>query len=227
MKKIILTIAILFAVSLTVNAQSKISLGINGGLSIPVTELANVYKITPSAEFNLGYRITPDIELLLTAGYSSFKFRNESLNDDIHQLSISTDFNEEWTASVIPITAGIRYKFDPINKNVLPYGTAEIGAYISDFNKRLSGSINLTGTNITSITSTKESQVGFGLALGVGSFFAITPRISVDVVVKYNFIKTDFVKDYIVTRDTLNPVNVAGISTGMFLTTRVGLNVKL
>ena len=57
--------------------------------------------------------------------------------------------------------------------------------------------------------------------------FEITPRVSVDVIVKYNFVKADFVKDYTITKDTLAPVNVAGISTGMYLTTRAGINVKL
>ena len=227
MKRIFLITAILFAISFSANSQSKISLGVNGGLSIPVTEFANVYKITPSVELNAGYRITPDIELLLTSGYSSFKFRNESLNDDIHQLDVNANMNDSWTSTVIPITAGIRYKFDPIDKKILPYGTAEIGAYFTNFDKRLGGNIILTGSNITTNTSSKELQVGFGLALGVGTYFAITPRISVDVVVKYNFVKSDFVKDYIITKDTLAPVNVLGISTGMFLTTRAGINVKL
>jgi len=227
MKKVILIIAIILAINLNVNSQSKISLGVNGGLGIPVTELANVYKITPSAEINAGYRITPDAELILTSSFSSFKFRNENLNDDIHLLDGNANMNEEWTATVIPITAGIRYKFDPVNKNIFPYGTAELGAYITNFNKRLGGNIILTGSNITSNQSTKESQVGFGLALGVGTFVNITPRVSLDVSVKYNFVKTDFIKDYVITKDTLAPVNVVGISTGMFLTTRVGINVKL
>lgn len=227
MRKVILIIAIIFAINMNVNSQSKISLGINGGLSIPVTELANVYKTTPSSEFNAGYRITPEIELILTSSYSSFKFRNENLNDDIHQLDANANMNEEWTATVIPITAGIRYQFDPINKKIFPYGTVEVGAYITDFNKRLGGNIFLTGSNISSNPSSKETQVGFGLALGFGTFFNVTQRVSVDVSVKYNFVKSDFVKDYTITKDTLVPVNVAGISTGMFLTTRVGINVKL
>ncbi|MCX6157272.1 MAG: outer membrane beta-barrel protein [Ignavibacteriota bacterium] len=227
MKKVILAIAIIFAATVNINAQSKISLGVNVGFSLPVTELANVYGMTPSAEFNAGYRITPDVELLLTAGYSNFKFRNESLNDDIHQLDYNANMNEEWTATVIPITAGVRYKFDQITKHVIPYGTAEVGAYITNFNKLLGGSINLTGSNITYNSSSKESQAGFGLALGIGTMFEITPRISVDVIVKYNFVKTDFVKDYTITKDTLTAVNVAGISTGMFLTTRAGINIKL
>jgi opacity protein-like surface antigen len=227
MKKVILTIALLFIVIVNINAQSKISLGVNGGLTLPVTELANVYRMTPSGEFNAGYRIMPDLELLLTVGYSNFKFRNESLNDDIHQLDYNANMNEEWTATVIPVTAGVRYKFDQITKHVIPYGTAEVGAYITNFNKRLGGSINLTGSNISYNSSAKESQAGFGLALGIGTMFEITPRVSIDVVVKYNFVKTDFVKDYIVTKDTLTAVNVAGISTGMYLTTRAGINIKL
>ncbi len=227
MKKIILIIAVLFAINFSVNAQTKISLGVNGGFGIPVTELANVYKLTPSGEFNAGYRITPELELLLTTGYSSFEFRNENLNDDIHQLDINANMNEKWKTTVIPITAGIRYKFDPITKSITPYGTMEVGAYILDFDKRLGGDIILTGSNITKLDARKESAVGFGLALGVGTFFAITPRISVDVAVKYNFVKAEFVQDYLITKDTLNPVNVAGINTGMFLTTRVGINVRL
>lgn len=227
MKKVVLTLIITFAVIVNLSAQTKLSIGVNGGLSLPVTELANVYKMTPSGEFNAGYKLTPDVDLLLTAGYSSFSFRNESLNDDIHQLDYNANMNEDWTASVIPVTAGVRYKFDKVNKNIMPYGTAELGLYITNFNKRLGGSINLTGSNITYNSSAKESQTGFGLALGIGSMFEITPRISVDVVVKYNFVKTDFVKDYTIAKDTLVPVNVAGISTGMFLTTRAGINIKL
>ncbi len=226
MKKVILTLVIIFAVFIQLNAQPKMSVGLNGGLSLPVTELANVYKMTPSGEFNAGYRINPEIELLLTAGYSNFKFRNESLNDDIHQLDYNSNMNEEWKMSVIPVTAGVRYHFDKINKNIVPYGTAELGAYIVNFDKLLGGSINISGSNF-SYNSAKETKTGFGLALGIGTMFEITPRVSVDVIVKYNFVKADFVKDYTITKDTLAPVNVAGISTGMYLTTRAGINVKL
>jgi opacity protein-like surface antigen len=227
MKKVILIIAAIIAININVNAQSKISLGVNGGLSIPVTELGRVYSITPSAEINAGYRLLPDMDLILTAGYSNFKYRNENLNDDIHTIDKNANMNEAWTAMVIPVTAGIRYQFDPISKKVFPYGTAELGAFYSSFDKRLGGSIVLTGSNITTLAATKESQLGVGLVLGIGTFFNITPRISVDVSVKYNFVKTDFIKDYVITKDTLVPYNVAGISTGMYLTTRVGINVKL
>lgn len=227
MKKAILTIAILFALIINVNAQNKFSLGVNGGLSIPVTELANVYKITPSAEFNMGYRISPGIELLLTAGYSKFNFRNESLNDDLHQFGFNYNMNDAWTTTVIPVTAGIRYKFDPITKTILPYGTAEIGAYFTNSDKLLGGTINLSGTNTVTLSATKESQVGLGLALGVGTYFELSKRISLDVAVKYNFVKADFVKDYVITKDTLVPSNVAGINTGMYLTTRAGISIKL
>lgn len=227
MKKVILTIAIIFAIIVNVNAQNKFSIGVNGGLSIPVTEMANVYKITPSAEFNAGYRITPDVELLLTAGYSSFKYRNESLNDDLHQFGFNYNMDEAWTTTVIPVTAGIRYKFDPISKTILPYGTAELGAYFTNSNKLLGGNINLSGTSTVNLSATNESQVGLGLALGVGTYFAISKRISVDVAVKYNFVKADFVKDYTITKDTLVPSNVAGINTGMYLTTRAGISIKL
>jgi opacity protein-like surface antigen len=227
MKKVILIIAAIIAINVSVNAQSKINLGINGGLSIPVTEFGRVYNIAPSVEINAGYRILPDMDLLLTAGYSNLKYRNENLNDDIHLLDANANMNESWTAMVIPVTAGIRYQFDPISKKIIPYGTAELGAFYTSFDKRLGGNIVLTGSNITSIAATKESQLGVGLVLGIGAFFNITPRVSVDVSVKYNFVKTDFVKDYVITKDTLAPVNVLGISTGMFLTTRVGINVKL
>ncbi len=227
MKRLILIIAIIFSVSLCANSQSKIRLGVNGGVNIPVTELANVYSIAPSAEFNFGYRITPTTEFLFTTSYGKSEFRTENLNDDIHQLDAYASVTENWYMSVIPITAGIRYMFDPVTPKIVPYGTAELGAYILDFDKRLGGNIKLTGSTITQIDATKESAVGFGLALGVGTFFEVTPRISVDVVVKFNFVKADFVKDYLVSKDTLNPVNVAGISTGMYLTTRAGINFRL
>ncbi|MFA7359691.1 MAG: outer membrane beta-barrel protein [Candidatus Kapaibacterium sp.] len=228
MKKTILVIAILAAFFASGNAQYKykVSVGINAGYSIPVTELANVYKPDFSGEFNVGYVLTPELELLLTTGYSKFTFRNENLNDDLAQLSPTTTMNDVWTSSIIPITAGIRYKFDKITPTIVPYGTAELGAYITNFDKRLGGSIVITGSQITSNSSSKESQTGFGLSLGVGTFFEVTPRLSVDVVVKYNFVKSDFVKDYTITKDTLAPVNVAGISTGMYLTTRAGIIYK-
>lgn len=227
MKKIILIIAVLSALTINVNAQSKISLGVNGGLSIPITELGRVYNVAPSVEINAGYRLLPEMDLLLTAGYSNFKYRNENLNDDIHIIDKNANMNETWTAMVIPVTAGIRYQFDPISKKVFPYGTLELSAYYSSFDKRLGGNIVLTGSNITTLSATKESQLGAGLVLGIGTFYNITPRVSLDVSVKYNFVKTDFVKDYVITKDTIAPVNVLGISTGMFLTTRVGINVKL
>ncbi len=227
MKRIILVLAVLLAININANGQSKISLGLNGGLSIPVSELKNVYKLAPSGELNFGYKISPEIELLFTTGYNSYNFKNEYLNDDIYQLDLKAKMNEAWTMMAIPVTAGIRYKFDPVNEKILPYGTAEIGAYFANFDKRLGGSIILTGSNITTNTSLKESQVGLGLAIGIGTFIAITPKISLDVVIKYNFVKADFVKDYTITKDTLAPLNVAGINTGMFVTTRVGINFKL
>ncbi len=228
MKKIFLIITILavFASSGYAQHKYKVSLGINAGYSIPVTELANVYKPDFSGEFNVGYVLTPEIELLLTTGYSKFTFRNENLNDDLAQLSPTTTMNDVWTSSIIPITAGIRYKFDKITQTIVPYGTAELGAYITNFDKRLGGNIIISGSQITSNSAVKESQTGFGLSLGVGTFFEVSPRLSVDVVVKYNFVKSDFVKDYTITKDTLAPVNVAGISTGMYLTTRAGITYR-
>lgn len=223
MKKYILILIFISAFCGITNAQYKYGIGVNAGYSIPVTELANVYKPAFSGEFNASYTLTKEIELLLTAGFNKFEFRNENLNDDLNQLSPATTMNDIWTASVIPFTAGIRYKFDPISSTIVPYGTAELGVYLTNFDKRLEGSIVITGTSITSMSSAKESQTGFGLALGVGTQFEVTPRLSVDVVVKYNFVKSDFVKDYTITKDTLAPLNVAGISTGMFLTTRAGI----
>lgn len=225
MKKIFLVIVIITGFSIAGNTQqkSKISLGVNAGFTIPVTELANVYSPVPSGEFNIGYRLNREIEFILTTGYSNLTFRNENLNDDLAQLSPTTTMNDVWTASIIPITAGIRYKFDPISKYIIPYGTGELGAYITNFDKRLGGNIILTGNQITTMSAAKESQVGYGLALGVGTEFEVTPALSVDVVIKFNFVKSDFVKDYTITKDTLAPVNVAGINTGMYLTTRAGI----
>lgn len=227
MKKVFLTIVIVFTFSLSVNSQWKGSVGVNGGFSLPVTELANVYSISPSGEINFGYKITPTTEFLLSSSYSKFDFRTQNLNDDIRQLDAKAEVTEQWTLTAIPITAGIRYKFDKIGTKITPYGTAEVGAYILDFDKRLGGDIKLTGSVITKMDASKESAVGFGMSLGIGTLIEVTPRLSVDVVIKYNFVKADFVKDYLITKDTLNPVNVAGISTGMYLTTRAGLNFRL
>ena len=225
MKKTILIIVIFAAFVSTGNAQKKhkLSIGLNAGFSIPVTELANVYSPVPSGEFNIGYILNKEIELFIATGYSNFQFRNENLNDDLAQLSPTTTMNDIWTASIIPITAGIRYRFDPISKSIIPYGTGEIGAYITNFDKQLGGNIVITGSQITSNSAAKESQVGYGLALGIGTEFEVTPALSVDVIIKFNYVKSDFVKDYTITKDTLNPVNVAGISTGMYLTTRAGI----
>lgn len=227
MKKTILAAAIFFIFSLNANSQYKMRIGVNGGFSLPVTELANVYSISPSGEFNFGYKISPTTEFLLSSSFSKFDFRTENLNDDIRQLDAKASVTEQWTLTSIPVTAGIRYKFDNIGTKITPYGTAEVGAYFLNFDKRLGGDIKLTGSTITKIDASKESAVGFGMALGIGTFIEVTPRISVDVVIKYNFVKADFVKDYLITKDTLNPVNVAGINTGMYLTTRAGINFRL
>ena len=226
MKKLIKTVLFLSAFCSSTFAQYKFSLGVNAGYSIPVTELANVYKAAFSAEVNGSYMLNKEIDFLVTSGYNKFEFRNENLNDDLNQLSPSATMNDIWTASVIPITAGIRYKFDQITRTITPYGTAELGVYLTSFDKRLGGDIVITGNTVTSLPAAKESQTGFGLALGIGTMFEVTPRLSVDVVVKYNFVKSDFVKDYTITKDTLAPLNVAGISTGMYLTTRAGIIYK-
>jgi opacity protein-like surface antigen len=183
-------------------SQTLLRGNLTAGYNLPFGEFADQYKGGVSVEAGIFYVIpVSGINLTITSGYNSLKFKNEYFTDLVKtKLNYGVSgFNVSWTATDIPIMVGARYKF-PVG-NIKPYVTGEVGLHFVSFTDRFSGS-KITGNasdpttfNLNGATES-GSEVGIGTSIGAGIEIPVAPKISLDLNAKYNYAGVKYSKAY-------------------------------
>jgi len=163
MKKIfsVLFVLILF-VSLT-NAQSKMSLGLNGGTAIPTGDFADGFDLGWGGNALFAYHVSPNADLTASAGYISWSGKD----------------SVDATYSSIPVLFGAKYLFG--KDKVRGYGSAELGVHFT--------TLDLPEYNVGGVMfGGKQSDVFFGWGIGAGVMFKVGEKVDLDLSAKYNMI---------------------------------------
>jgi opacity protein-like surface antigen len=211
--------SILFVMILTlpalVFAQSKISLGVNGGLALPGGTMSDLYETGYGGGINAGYDLSPDVQLFLGVNYYSHKFNNDVFNDLYDFFGVTEKPSVDATLSVIPVYVGARYFFAKSGFN--PYAEAKIGMHFMSL-KAASVKIGTETINV----SKEESVSKFGWGLGIGFQAPVSKGICVDVNVGVNGNGFEFKKSFEVSSGSSSYKEETS-STGLFYNVSAGL----
>ena len=124
-----MSVAVVLA-AISVNAQKKtdskeeqkvaFSVGVEG--SLPVGTFADAYKFGIGGSAQVDFAVAPELALTLNAGYISYSGKSTSFTIG----GVTTTYKNA-TAGLVPVLAGIKYKFG----SSMVYGSAQLGAAFS------------------------------------------------------------------------------------------------
>jgi opacity protein-like surface antigen len=202
-------------------------------MNVPMSDFGNVYKSGLSAEAGLFYSLPmTGIDLTLTIGYNGFKYKNDYFTGLVNtNLGVGVDnFTVDWSATVIPIMVGARYKFPAGGIN--PYISGELGLHMMSFSDRFNGArIIMNSSNpahINNLTSVTESgsETGFGFAFGAGVEIPVAPKIAIDLGAKYNYGGVIYSKAYNVFTNNEQEFTTLELKNTAFVTIRGGVVIN-
>jgi len=164
MKKIFSILIVSFLFSGLLTAQSKISIGFNGGAAIPTGDFGDGFDLGWGGNALFVFHISPNADLTASAGYISWSGKD----------SVDATF------SSIPVLFGAKYLFG--SDKVHGYGSAELGVHFT--------TLDLPEIDLGAgeVFGGKQSNTYFGWAIGAGLLYNINEKIDLDFNVKYNMI---------------------------------------
>lgn len=162
MKKLFTIIILLLFVSSYSSAQSKMALGGNVGIALPMGDFGDAFKTGFGANAVFLYNFNENIDLTGSLGYFTW---TSKASDDL-------------TFSSIPILVGARYNLSQMS-SLLPYGVVELGFHSVTAKAKVFG------------TTVSASETDFGFGLGAGFYYPINEKAKIDVNAKYNVISAD------------------------------------
>ena len=172
--------------------QNQFGIGANGGVSIPVGDFHEYYSIGYGGDVQLFYEMNRAFILVLTSGYHSWKFDQETYNKKAGEQSLNENFDLNSHFTMIPIYLGIRYYLAG-GKN-RPFFSLDFGGYSYEF--KISGTINSTLPNANSvpvtIPETKKTETQTALAVGFGYFYNLSRNWNLEVHSKYNVLSSAY-----------------------------------
>ena len=233
MKKLNIILVVLFTL-MFVNSysQTPLSGSINLGMNVPMSTFGDVYKGGLSGEAGLFYSIpNTGIDMTLTIVYKGFKYKNDYFTGLVNTnlgVGVST-FPFDWSATVIPIMVGARYKFPA--GGVKPYISGELGLHMMSFSDRFNGAqIIGNSSNPTTFqfdgTTESGSETGFGMAFGAGVEISVAPKIALDLGAKYNYGGVIYSKSYNVFRNNNSQFTTTELKNTSFVTIRGGVVIS-
>jgi len=190
MKRIII---IAFIISLSVmNAQSKFSLGVNGGYAVGNSTFQDVFKSGRGGVVTLDYSLSENLKIAATSGYIDFLYNNDNLHSMLTEAGFTSMGSTNTKLSLIPVMLGVKYI--PFETKVRPYLQLDFGVH---FLKASNTNIDVSGQEVLAIGETDEVKAAF--AGGVGFLYEILPNFCIDVITKINanneeFTKTSYIK---------------------------------
>jgi opacity protein-like surface antigen len=147
--------------------SQNIFVSVGSGLSVPMAEsgFTDAYNLGFNAHGSLTFPLSNNVSVRGDIQYNNFPYDESSPN-----------FGGNFTATTIKgdLIVG---KFD--SREVSPYGLAGAGLYI------ISASITQNNVSISS------SETDFGIGIGGGVNFGVSPKASIYIETQYNFIFND------------------------------------
>jgi opacity protein-like surface antigen len=149
------------------------------------------------------------VELTFSVGYSNLKYNNEYfINEIMTEFNAAVvNFNPDWSANIVPVKLGARYKFP--TKDFTPYFSGEIGLQLFNFDERFNGTrISDSSTNQSLMYindgSASETEFGFTAALGAGLEIPAAENVMINIGFKYNYGGVVYSKSYEIFREIDN-----------------------
>ncbi len=156
----VLLIAVLFTGF--INAQGKMAVGVQAGVAIPMGDFGDGYKMGFGGQGNFAYHINPMLDATGSIGYLTFSGKEA-----------------DYTFSDVPVMLGVRYAFGKGNFN--PYASGELGLHFSSFSVP-----EVVIPGFGTIGGGSVSSTDFGIAVGVGFLYQLSPKLDLDVNAKFN-----------------------------------------
>lgn len=172
------TIIVLFAGF--INAQSKMAVGVQGGIAIPMGDFGDAVDLGFGGQGNFAIDVSPFLQVTGSIGYTTWSYKTNS-------VTTSGSF------STVPLLAGIRYTFPAIGFK--PYLMAQLGAHFISSKITYDYIILLVKSNGTSNAQAtyeySESSTKFGFGAGAGFLLPLGPKLDLDVNATFNSISTE------------------------------------
>jgi opacity protein-like surface antigen len=167
MKRILSVLMVVFLAAGFINAQSKMALGINAGIALPMGDFGDNYDMGFGGNALFVYHASPNADVTFTAGY----------------LTWSGKDSNDVTFSSIPVMVGGKYLFG--KDKLHGYVNGELGAHFV--------TVDLPEYEILGETygGGSESDTYFGWGAGAGVLYQIGHNMDLDFNVKYNMIMSE------------------------------------
>lgn len=226
MKKLfIITILLLTGITYS---QSKMSVGVGGGLQMPSGLFSEYYGTGFNFEGNFDYQLSSNFDLGASLGFMNHSFSVENANKRFKELfgSNAPEFNEfDAKFSAFQIKVSGKYYFT--TEGFRPYGMLEFGMnFLSRDTIKTSTTTSGSPDKITvnSVETASESVTGLGI--GLGFLLPLSPKINLDVAAKYSFVGYEFKEEYSYTSGG-SSTEIKNNETVSFYVIRAGLKFAL
>ncbi len=175
MKKFIAALTILISLSSLSIAQSgNMAVGFNGTMSIPIGDFNDIAKMGFGASGSFFFKLSDSFEATGTLGFISW-------GGDKLELTNTSSSSVSGSFTTIPVLVGGRYIMD--GETFLPYVSGELGFHIFS-----SGDQKVEINDIVVANQKGETNLYFGLGLGVGAIYEVSREIRFDGGLQYNSI---------------------------------------
>lgn len=147
------------------NAQSKMAVGLQAGVAIPIGDFGNAYKLGFGGQGTFAYHINPMLDVTASVGYLTWSGKDA-----------------DYTFSSVPVLAGVRYYFG--QGKFHPYVAGELGMHFT--------SVKVPSVTVGGFTfgGGTASDSFFGFGAGAGFLYQLGPKLDLDVNAKFNSISS-------------------------------------
>ena len=182
----IVLIGLLMSPPRPANAQAQYGTDVSLGALFPSGTYGQYFKTGYgiNAAFSIAEQKTVSYHLLL--GYGRLGLDNNALNESADFNIEQGKYDVDGAIRIYPILVGI--KFFPDKEGAKPYGLLEFGLYMTS--KKFDGGTYTRPDGTQSVFSESSSfRAEPGLDLGLGVLLPLSPDKSLDIGVRYNFVK--------------------------------------
>ncbi|MCL4551357.1 MAG: porin family protein [Bacteroidetes bacterium] len=183
MKRTILVVLAFILANVTLSAQTKFGIGVNGTYFAPIGDFGDVYKSGFGGSASLLYNVNDNIQLSLSSGYAQFSFNNEKFNQLLSDFfsafgtTVKVDINSK--LNIIPVMLGGKYFFT--NSAFKPYAALDLGLHIVSVD---ASSFKVNSQSYDAVKGQSKAATAWGI--GIGFMYQVAPKINLDVNGKIN-----------------------------------------
>jgi opacity protein-like surface antigen len=221
MRRIFLFIILVFFTS-GLSAQSNWGIGVEGGVSFPISEFSESYKTGYSGNIRATYIWGENTLLSFSVGLSQWEVDNSKVNQSIADAGINAKVDLDANLRIIPILVGVKWYF--IKGKYRPYILIEGGFH--NYKSSIKGTITDTspgasGTPVP-IQEISDSGTETALSIGAGSLLKLSNHWYLEFTGKYNVLTNARALS-----DPDDNQTISGISrTIQYITLLLGINYR-